>query len=248
MYQRNDVVLLLITIKVFIANVGLDKFYNQVYQAICQHIRFDVVKVLILASPGFYKDGAHKYIIDQALKNQNKSLLENRSKILLAHSSSGHKHALQELLQDPQIQLKLSDTKYAKEVASLDLFYKTLSMDPAKAFYGYEYVVKAGEYGAIDMLLVSDALFRSSDVQERKVYIQLVDQVKQMGGKVLLFSSLHTSGEQLTQLTGIAAILHYGMPELEEEVQEEQEKQRQSALIRKEDELVEQDLTVNLGY
>jgi protein pelota len=235
-------------IKVSKSNIGMDRFYNQVYQAICQHIRFDVVKVLIMASPGFYKDGAHKYVIDQALKNQFKPILDNRSKIILAHASSGHKHSLQEILQDPQIQSRLSDTKYAKEVDALERFYKTLSLDPTKAFYGYEYVVKAGEYGAIETLMVSDALFRSSNVVERKLYIQLVDQVKQMGGKVLLFSSLHTSGEQLTQLTGIAAILHYGMAELEDQVQEEQERKRQELLIRKEDDLIEQDLTVNLGY
>jgi protein pelota len=34
---------------------GLVRFYDQIYQAVCQHINFDIVKVLIIASPGFYK-------------------------------------------------------------------------------------------------------------------------------------------------------------------------------------------------
>jgi protein pelota len=175
-------------------------------------------------------------------------LIENRSKVVLAHSSSGHKHALSEILQDATIQAKLSDTKYAREVEALSQFYKTLSADSAKAFYGYEYVEKAAEFGAVETLMVSDALFRSADIQERKKYIRLVDQVRQLGAKVLIFSSLHTSGEQLTQLTGIAAILHYGMPELEEQVQEEEDRKRQESLLRKGDELVAEDLSVNLGY
>jgi protein pelota len=36
-----------------------------------------------------------------------------------------------------------------------------------------------------------------------------VERVKNNGAQVLVFSSLHPSGEQLTNLTGIAAILHF---------------------------------------
>ena len=34
---------------------GLTKFYEQVYQAILRHVDFGIVKVLIIASPGFVK-------------------------------------------------------------------------------------------------------------------------------------------------------------------------------------------------
>ena len=34
---------------------SMDKFYDQVLQAILRHVNFEVVKVLILASPGFVK-------------------------------------------------------------------------------------------------------------------------------------------------------------------------------------------------
>lgn len=34
---------------------GLSKFYEQVYQAVLRHVDFNVVKVLIIASPGFVK-------------------------------------------------------------------------------------------------------------------------------------------------------------------------------------------------
>lgn len=236
----------------------MERFLNQVYQAICQHVNFEVVKALVIASPGFFKDSLLKFIVDEALKNQYRPIIENRysqlirSKILLVHSSSGHKHALTEILQDPGVQSKLADTKYAKEVQALDSFYKILGSDPSRAFYGYEYVIRASELGAIETLMVTDGLFRllnlirSSDVAERKRYIALVEQVKSMGGNVHVFSSLHTSGEQLTQLTGIASILHFGMPDLEQEVQDAEDAKR-SKLILKGDEMIEEDLTVNLG-
>jgi protein pelota len=34
---------------------GMNRFYDQVYQALLKHIDFEVVKVLIIASPGFYR-------------------------------------------------------------------------------------------------------------------------------------------------------------------------------------------------
>lgn len=51
----------------------------------------------------------------------------------------------------------------------------------------------------------------------RKSYINIVNSVREMGGDVKIFSSLHISGEQLEQLTGIAAILRFPMPELEDD-------------------------------
>jgi hypothetical protein len=53
---------------------------------------------------------------------------------------------------------------------------------------------------------------------------------------------LHTTGEQLTQLTGIAAILHFGLPELEREVEEEEERKRVGNLVSKGDLEVEAEL------
>lgn len=47
----------------------------------------------------------------EAVKQDNKVLLENKPKFLLVHSSSGHKQALKEVLSDPAVSVKLADTK-----------------------------------------------------------------------------------------------------------------------------------------
>ncbi|CAG2121638.1 unnamed protein product, partial [Medioppia subpectinata] len=51
--------------------------------------------------------------------------------------------------------------------------------------------------------------------------VRLVDSVRENGGEVRLFSSLHVSGEQLDQLTGVAAILRFPMQDLEDEPYED---------------------------
>jgi protein pelota len=45
----------------------------------------------------------------------------------------------------------------------------------------------------------------------------LVDSVRAGGGEALIFSSMHVSGESLNQLSGIAAILRFPLPELEDQ-------------------------------
>ena len=152
-----------------------------------------------------------------AVKNDVKVLIEQKNKFLLVHASSGFKHSLKEVLLDPLVQAKLSDTKAASEVKLLETFYQLLNTEPSRAFYGMKHVEKANEFQAIEVLMVTDSLFRSKDVKERKRYVALADSVRENNGEVRLFSSLHVTGEQLDSLTGVAAILRFPLPDLEDE-------------------------------
>lgn len=200
---------------------GLTKFYDNILQAILRHINFEIVKCILICSPGFVKDQFFDYMIQYAVKTDNKILLDNKPKFMLVHSSSGFKHSLREVLQDPAVINKMSDTKAAGEVKAMETFYTTLQCEPSKAFYGKKHVEKANEAQAIETLLISDTLFRCQDINLRKEYVSLVESVRDYGGEVKIFSSLHVSGEQLEQLTGVAAILRFPMPELEEDSEEE---------------------------
>lgn len=141
-----------------------------------------------------------------------------------------------EILTDPHIQNRLMETKAAGEIKALDSFYQMLQNEPNRAFYGLNHVEKAMEVQGIETLLISDKLFRSNDIDQRKRCVNLVESVKEFGGEVKLFSSLHVSGErmiwihdsfqfpnyfflfiELDLLTGVAAILRFPMPELDSE-------------------------------
>uniref|UniRef100_A0A915J3R7 ERF1 domain-containing protein n=1 Tax=Romanomermis culicivorax TaxID=13658 RepID=A0A915J3R7_ROMCU len=207
---------------------GLNRFFDNIIQAIVRHIDFDIVKCVLIASPGFLKEQFFDYLMQQASKDGNKILLDNRPKFLLVHSSSGFKHALKEVLADPQVASKLSDTKASNEVKTLETFFETLQNEPGRAYYGFAHVNRAKEAQAIESLLVTDSLFRSKDLDQRKKYVNLVEEVKEQGGLVKLFSSLHVSGEQLQQLCGVAAILRFPMPEIEEELELEDDENEET--------------------
>uniref|UniRef100_A0AAR2K0X7 Protein pelota homolog n=1 Tax=Pygocentrus nattereri TaxID=42514 RepID=A0AAR2K0X7_PYGNA len=90
-----------------------------------------------------------------------------------------------------------------------------------KVSHQLAHVEKASEALAIDILLISDKLFRHQDIATRNRYVRLVDNVKDNGGAVRIFSSLHVSGEQLNQLSGVAAILRFPIADLSEAEEED---------------------------
>lgn len=65
-----------------------------------------------------------------------------------------------EVLQDPAVMSKIADTKAAGEVKILEMFYTTLQCEPSKAFYGKKHIEMANESQAVEILLISDSLFR----------------------------------------------------------------------------------------
>mmetsp|Transcript_14871 Transcript_14871/g.25409 ORF Transcript_14871/g.25409 Transcript_14871/m.25409 type:complete len:419 (-) Transcript_14871:80-1336(-) len=230
---------------------AITKFYDAVYRAILTHVPFDKIKCVLLGSPGFQKDDFFKYLLAESVRREDRPLIEHKGKFVLCHSSSGHKHAIEELFSDPGVMSRVTETKLSKEIDVLNKFMRLLDTHPEKAYYGYFHVQKANEELAIDSLLISDELFRSSDIVTRKKYVELVETVRERGGSVYIFSTMHVSGQQLQQVSGVAAILRYPLPDLdeleeiaaaheaglveeedEEELTEEEKKQREEARVR----------------
>ncbi|GAA5921378.1 hypothetical protein JCM1841_002464 [Sporobolomyces salmonicolor] len=220
--------------------LGADKahsrYLQQVYAAVVRHFDFDTLKVLIIASPGFTKETVHSYLLEEAVRQGNKAIIAAKSKFLLLHSPTHHVHSLAQILSSPEISTQLKDTKFAQEGVMLEKFFKMLEENPLRAWYGEGHVLKAAERGAIGKLLVSDELFRSPSVARRKMFVKLVEDVKAYGGEVLIFSSMHESGQQLNQLTGIAAILTYPLDvEVVEEEERVEAEEREKARIAAEE-------------
>ncbi|KAH9670894.1 protein PELOTA 1 [Citrus sinensis] len=195
---------------------ALNKFFENVLQAFLKHVDFNVVRCAVIASPGFTKDQFHRHLLLEAERRQLRPIIENKSRIILVHTSSGYKHSLREVLDAPNVMNMIKDTKAAQEVQALKDFFNMLTNDPTRACYGPKHVEVAHERMAVQTLLITDDLFRNSDIATRQKYVNLVTSVKDSGGTAHIFSSMHVSGEQLGQLTGIAAILRFPLPDLED--------------------------------
>ncbi|KAG6726089.1 hypothetical protein I3842_02G064100 [Carya illinoinensis] len=195
---------------------ALNKFFENVLQAFLKHVDFAVVRCAVIASPGFTKDQFHRHLLLEAERRQLRPIIENKSRIVLVHTTSGYKHSLREVLDATNVMSMIKDTKAAQEVRVLKDFFNMLSNDPSRACYGPKHVEVAHERLAIQTLLLTDELFRNTNTAARRKYVNLVNSVKDSGGTVHIFSSLHVSGEQLANITGIAAILRFPLPDLED--------------------------------
>lgn len=193
----------------------MKSFFEAVMRAIVEHFDWNLLKAVLVASPGYCKDEFYKYLMLHAARQDLNQVLENKSKIILCHSSSGHKHALDEVLQRKEVQARLSKTKAILEIQLLGQFNEIMKKDETRATYGPPFVQHATSMGAVEKLLITDTLFRSSDVKQREKYVALTEEVKQNGGSVFVFSTQHVSGEQLNMMSGIAAILRFPLPDLD---------------------------------
>ncbi|KAF8845833.1 hypothetical protein BDN67DRAFT_961485 [Paxillus ammoniavirescens] len=212
---------------------AMAKFYMTVYDAFIRHIPYNnpTLRAIVFASPGWVRDAVYSSMMNEAGRRGDKPLAKSlREKGIKVHVSSAHVHSLVEVLKSPEIVAQLKETKFAREGIVLDKFFKMLGSDEMRAWYGPEHVCLAADRGAIGTLLISDELFRASDPKTRKRYVLLVESVQQKGAEVVIFSSMHESGQQLNQLTGIAAILTFP---LDIEIVEAEEKEAAEEAERK---------------
>lgn len=219
---------------------AMQGFFDQILQAIMNGINFEVIKAFVIASPGFVGQNFFKYLLEMSEKPEYALIKTNKDKFIVTKSSSGYKGALNEVLSDPNVMVKLKDTKAIKEIEALDRFYRTLQQDSDRVAYGHKYVMEAKEHNAIKELLICDSLFRTKNFSMRKVYVDLVDKTKEAGGEVYIFSRSHVSGEKLNDLSGIAAILRFPLNmEYLDETEDVFERQREEE--EKKEELGEDD-------
>ena len=197
-------------------DAAVSKFFSDIYEAVKRNVNFEVVKVVLVGSPGFLNQDFLSYMQERAVREEDVMFIKHKAKFLKAHTSSGHKHAVEEMLGSAELQSQLGDVGAVGEVKALQSFHEMLANDSDRACYGIQQVENANEQLAISDLLITDTMYRCNDYVLRNKYVQLIESVKANGGNVFKFSSLHGSGEQLNLYTGIAATLRFPLPDIAE--------------------------------
>ena len=137
---------------------AIERFFEAILQGILRSIDFSVVKCIVLASPGYVKDDFFTYMMENAVRRDMKAIVENKEKFIKTHSTSGHKHAIKEILSDSGVAGRLSDTKAAGEIIALERFFKMLNDDPERAYYGFKHVNAACQSLAIDTVHIYNSI------------------------------------------------------------------------------------------
>ncbi|EAN94245.1 hypothetical protein C3747_4g766 [Trypanosoma cruzi] len=198
---------------------SIQRFFKQVLDAVCTHVDFEKVKILLICSPGHIREEFFKYMESTTVNAEAgplRVMYKNLSKVVLLKITDCTNDALRKAFADPAIANEMSSTRAREDINVWQSFHSTISSDPDRCVYTPQIVYQAAMLGAIGRLMVSDNVFRSSSPVERRFYLSLVQFVKKGGGKVSVFSSNHITGEQLIQLGSVAAILLFPCPELDD--------------------------------
>mmetsp|Transcript_20801 Transcript_20801/g.28642 ORF Transcript_20801/g.28642 Transcript_20801/m.28642 type:complete len:86 (+) Transcript_20801:754-1011(+) len=84
--------------------------------------------------------------------------------MITSHCSSGFKHSLKEVLSDTGVKKQIANMSCADENTYLDKFFEILGTNEDKVTYGPKCVEYALNNMAIEVLLISDKLFRSKNI------------------------------------------------------------------------------------
>ncbi|MFD1642348.1 mRNA surveillance protein pelota [Halohasta litorea] len=158
---------------------------------------------IILAGPGFTKQDARDYIVE------NHRDLEEL--ITVVDTSSAGGRGVHEVLKRGAVEEVQDETRIAREAETIDELMVRIG-DGAKAAYGIEAVQEAAEFGAVEELLILDERLRDERQAEGDWEIDVngvIDSVEQKGGEITVFSKEFQPGQQLKNLGGIAALLRY---------------------------------------
>ena len=195
-------------------DAALRDFFADVLDAFLTHVDFSLVQCVVIAGPGFTKTQFRDYMFLQAGR---RAIMENvKPRIVLVPASSGYQHSLQGVLDSTTVKALIRNTRAAQEVLALQEFLTMIAVDSDRACYGPKHVELAHERLAIKTLLLTDTWFRNPDVAARRRCVDLAESVEKLGGTVRVLSSMHDSGNKLEQLTGIAAVLRFPLPELDD--------------------------------
>jgi len=170
-------------------------FFTKIIMSMLKNINFEVVKSIIIASPGFTKDEFFGFLKSELEQNKYPELKNRLSLFMLEHVTSGFKHSLKELLNNKTVQDRVLTSSAISEAKVLEDFNEMLRKNPDQAAYGKLWIEAAIEQRAVKILLISDKVLKARNNAERSKYIAMTKSVKENGGSVVYFSSMHPTGE-----------------------------------------------------
>ncbi len=152
------------------------------------------LKGILIGGPGQSKE----MLIDRGYLNEQLK----RQIISIQDLSYTGEFGLKELVEKSQD--VLADEAIAQEKKLMEKFLKMLSVEPEKIAYGIKEVKKALEFGAVDILLASEAL-------DDEVMDMLEEKCEETGCELQVISTDTSEGKQLRDLGMVGAILRFAL-------------------------------------
>ncbi|RZB32210.1 MAG: protein pelota [Candidatus Argoarchaeum ethanivorans] len=155
---------------------------------------------LVLAGPGFTKEDFLKVLKTRVPEIANKTKIEDTASIGVS--------GFQEVLRRGAVERISESSRLARETQLIENLLLKISTNGA-ATYGWTYVRRAFDFGAIHTLLIADEYLRCQRESGGTNIDRFLQKVEQNRGKIMVFSTEFEPGKRLVGLGGVAAILRF---------------------------------------
>ena len=153
---------------------------------------------------GFFKDEFARFVRNEAADVAG-SVLDVKS------VNNGGMAGIHEALRSGVLLKTMRKMRVAEETEVVEEVLKRLGKDEANVAYGFEEVKNAADLGAVERVVLTDKMLRESSDEKRLLIEEVMETVEKKGGTVMVVSTEHEAGAQLSGLGGVAALLRFSL-------------------------------------
>ena len=157
---------------------------------------------IVVIGLGFIKNDFVKYL-DKESTDIKQNIIDVKS------VNNGGLAGIQEALRSGILTAALKHVRIVKETKAIEEILTRLGKGKFNVTYGFDEVLKASKFGAIEKLLLADIILREALDERRLTFEKLMRQVEQRGGDIMIITAEHEAGKKLLALGGIAAFLRF---------------------------------------
>ncbi|UCG89681.1 MAG: mRNA surveillance protein pelota [Candidatus Heimdallarchaeota archaeon] len=159
---------------------------------------------IVLGGPGFIKEQLTNFL-------KRKFVKEKLNIIVSGSLSGGNRVGLSELLQMDAVDKLAADFQVFEENSLIDEFFKRINQGTTNVTYGFAEIRKIASTGAIETLILLDALLRGGEGINPDEIQHLLREVEKTRGKIFIVSSQSENANRMKTFGGIIGLLRYAL-------------------------------------
>jgi len=160
--------------------------------------------LIALIGPGFLKESFAKHV-----REKQPDIFKDVSAVRTV--GSGGAAGVEEAVRSGVLDVVARKMRVIEETRAVEELLSHLASGRRGVSYGVEEVKKAISYGAVELLLVADALLREADDEERREMENSMREAERMRGEIMIVSAEHEAGKKILSLGGVAALLRFSI-------------------------------------
>jgi protein pelota len=186
-------------------SAALNEYFRKVVNSLRQ-VWASARSPIAVIGVGYVKNGFAKFLESEA-GDMAKSVVDVKG------VNNGGVAGIYEAFRSGVLLKTMSQMRMVEEAEVVEEFLRRLGKGEASVAYGFDEVKKAAGMGAIEKLVLADSALRDSSDEQRLRLEELMKEVEDKKGTVMVVSTEHEAGKKLTGLNGLVALLRFALPQ-----------------------------------